>query len=245
MQNINPFINKTIAIIGAMDSEVRTLKSNMKDIEVLYKAGLRFHKGTLHNKNVIVVQSGIGKVNAALCTQILIDDFQVGAVINTGVAGGLYKELKIGDIVISDSTVEHDIDLLAFGYKKGHIPDLTENGQPTYFKTDSFLAEKTKMIADEVLKGNNQAYIGTIASGDVFISDRELKKSLIIEHGAYAVEMEGAAIAHVATLNNIPVTIIRAISDLASTEANVSYDEFELMAAENCARIVLNLIKSL
>lgn len=233
-----------IAIIGAMDSEVKTLKSELKDSKMTKIAGLEFHEGKLNGKDVVVVQSGIGKVNAALCTQILADEFNVSAIINTGVAGGLYKDLKVGDVVVSNRAVEHDMDVTAFGDKKGHIPDMTENGEPTYFATDKKLAETTQKVANEVLS-ENQAFIGTIASGDIFVSDKQLKDSLVAAHDAYAAEMEGAAIAHVASVNEIPVTIIRAISDLANGEADVSYEEFEVKAAENSAKIVMKLMEEL
>ncbi|MGM9926789.1 MAG: 5'-methylthioadenosine/adenosylhomocysteine nucleosidase [Bacillus sp. (in: firmicutes)] len=233
-----------IGIIGAMDSEVAKLKYEMKDTKITNKAGLEFHEGTLNGKQVVVVQSGIGKVNAALCTQILVDEFNVSTLINTGVAGGLYSELAVGDVVISSRAVEHDSDLTAFGHKKGYISGMSGDGEPTYFETDQKLAETTQEIANEVLE-NNKAYIGTIASGDIFVSDAALKASLVEQHDAYAAEMEGAAIAHVASVNEIPVTIIRAISDLANGEADVTYEEFEAQAAENSANIVLKLLKAL
>ncbi|WP_052343814.1 5'-methylthioadenosine/adenosylhomocysteine nucleosidase [Bacillus massiliigorillae] len=233
-----------IGIIGAMDSEVKTLKSKLENVKVTKKAGLEFHAGELNGKSVVIVQSGVGKVNAALCTQILIDDFNVSTLINSGVAGGLYSELKVGDVVVSNRAVEHDMDITAFGHKKGYISDMSENGEPTYFETDKELAEKTQKVANEVLK-DNKAYIGTIASGDIFVSNADLKAELIKDHDAYAAEMEGAAIAHVASVNNVPVIIIRSISDLANGEADVTYEEFEIKAAENSAEIVMNLVKQL
>lgn len=233
-----------IGIIGAMDSEVKTLKSKLENVTVTKKAGLEFHSGDLNGKPVVIVKSGVGKVNAALCTQILIDDFKVSTLINSGVAGGLYSELKVGDVVVSNRAVEHDMDITVFGHKKGYISDMSENGEPTYFETDKALAEKTQKVANEVLK-ENKAYIGTIASGDIFVSDAALKASLVKDHDAYAAEMEGAAIAHVASVNKVPVTIIRSISDLANGEANVTYEEFEVKAAENSAKIVMNLLNEL
>ncbi|MGM9988094.1 MAG: 5'-methylthioadenosine/adenosylhomocysteine nucleosidase [Bacillaceae bacterium] len=235
---------KPIGIIGAMDSEVTTLKAALEDVKVTKKAGLEFHAGKLNGKDVVVVQSGIGKVNAASCTQILADEFNVSHVINTGVAGGLYKELQVGDVVISTRAVEHDMDVRAFGHKKGYIPGMGEEGEPTYFETDKALGEKALEVANEVLEGN-KAYMGTIASGDIFVSDQKIKEELVAAHDAYAAEMEGAAIAHVASLNGIPTTIIRAISDLASGEANVTYEEFEVKAAKDSANIVMNLVKKM
>ncbi|WP_019243556.1 MULTISPECIES: 5'-methylthioadenosine/adenosylhomocysteine nucleosidase [Bacillus] len=233
-----------IGIIGAMDSEVTTLKSKLDNEKIVKKAGLEFHQGTLNGKEVVIVQSGIGKVNAALCAQILVDDFNVSTLINSGVAGGLYKDLKVGDVVISNRAVEHDSDVTAFGHKKGYISGMHGDGEPTYFETDADLAKKTQEVASEVLK-ENKAYIGTIASGDIFVSDAALKTSLVEQFDAYAAEMEGAAIAHVAYLNKVPVTIIRSISDLANGEADVTYEEFETKAAEKSAQIVMNLLKQL
>lgn len=233
-----------IGIIGAMESEVTTLKEAIENPTITKKAGLEFHVGKLNGKEVVVVQSGIGKVNAASCTQILADEFNVSAVINTGVAGGLYSDLEVGDVVISTNAVEHDMDVRAFGHKKGYIPGMGEVGEPTYFTTDKTISDKAFKVANEVLEGN-KAFMGTIASGDIFVSDQAIKEALVQEHNAYAAEMEGAAIAHVANLNNIPVTIIRAISDLASGEAHVTYDEFEVKAAKDSANIVLNLLKEI
>ncbi|WP_082197126.1 5'-methylthioadenosine/adenosylhomocysteine nucleosidase [Bacillus sp. FJAT-27916] len=235
---------KPIGIIGAMDSEVTSLQSELANAEVKEIAGLEFHTGELNDRDVVIVKSGVGKVNAALCAQILIDEFNVDTLINTGVAGGLYSELEVGDIVVSNQAVQHDMDITAFGHEKGYISDMSEDGKATYFQTDKELAEKTQAIANEVMK-DNKAYIGTIASGDIFVSDQALKEELIESFDAYAAEMEGAAIAHVASVNQIPVTIIRAISDLANGEADVTYEEFETKAAENSAEIVRNLVKGL
>ncbi|MGL4818776.1 MAG: 5'-methylthioadenosine/adenosylhomocysteine nucleosidase, partial [Bacilli bacterium] len=200
--------DRPIGIIGAMDTEVKTLKANLKNTEVTKKAGLEFHAGELSGKKVVVVQSGIGKVNAALCTQILIDEFNVRALINTGVAGGLFKDLAVGDVVIASQAVEHDFDVTAFGHKKGYVAGMHGDGNPTYFETDEALAKLVKEVASEVLE-DNKAYIGTVASGDVFVADPTLKTELITNFDAYAAEMEGAAIAHVAFANDLPTTIIR------------------------------------
>ena len=171
----------------------------------------------------------------------MIDRFQVGCVINTGVAGGLHPSLAVGDIVISTDAVQHDFDLTAFGYVKGYMSN-GDGKSPTRYHADPELAALFKAAADEVLDGNK--YIeGTIASGDIFVDDSALKKELIERFGAAAAEMEGAAIAQAAAANHVPFVVIRSISDLAENEANVSFEEFERKAAEISSSIVLGMLR--
>ena len=233
--------NKTIGIIGAMASEVEILKEKLLNEKTTETAGVTFYEGSLEGKPVVIAQCGIGKVYAAICTQAMIDRFQVGCVINTGVAGGLHHSLAIGDIVISTDAVQHDFDLTAFGYVKGYMAN-GDGKTPTRYKADPELVSLFKLAADDVLDENK--YIdGTIASGDVFVDDSRLKKELIKNFGAAAAEMEGAYIAQVAAANKVPFVIIRSISDLAEHEANVSFEEFERKAAEISSRIVLGMLR--
>ncbi len=226
-----------IGIIGAMELEVSELQSKMETDKVVEKAGMKFHEGTLGGRNVVIVQCGIGKVNAGICVQILSDVFDVDAVINTGVAGSLRAEINIGDIVVSTDACEHDMDVSALGYKPGIIPQMAES----FFKADRALAEAAIAVCKEV-NPDISVYEGRILSGDQFISDGAVKDRLIAEFDGSCTEMEGAAIAHAAFLNHIPYVVVRAISDKADGSAHMDYPEFERAAAAHCAKLVENLV---
>lgn len=217
-----------IGIIGAMEEEVLALKSKINLTEVRGIASLEFYVGILEGREVVVVRGGIGKVNAAICTQLLIDCFQIDAVINTGVAGALSDDLEIGDIVISEDVVQHDMDARAFGYELGYIPRMSES----FFKADRNLVNIAEK-ASEVLSMDIKVYIKRVLSGDVFVSDPVKKQSLIDTFGGYCVEMEGAAIAQTCFVNRVPFVIIRSISDKADASAEVNFNEFAQEAAMN------------
>lgn len=222
-----------IGIIGAMEEEVAALIHQIQDDEVKTIAGMTFHRGTLWKQQAVVVQSGVGKVNIAICTQILIDVYEVDMVINTGVAGGLYKEINVGDIVISSDAIQHDFDVTGLGYKKSVIPGL----ESSVFKADSELASMAKE-ACELVNPEIQCFIGRVVTGDQFISDNKTRAKLIEEFDGYCAEMEGAAMAQVATLNKKPFVIIRAISDKADNSAPVSYNEFEEQAIIHTVKLL-------
>ena len=226
-----------IGIIGAREEEVSQLIEAMEEKEKVTCAGMDFYCGKLKDKEVVIVQSGIGKVNMALCTQILADRFDVKAVINTGVAGGLYKDIEIGDIVISKDAVQHDVDATVFGYKVGEIPRM----DTSYFEADKDLIELAKKTCDEV-NPDIHSYVGRVVSGDQFISDNKKKHYLINEFDGYCAEMEGAAMAQAAHLNQIPFIILRAISDKADQEAAGSYEEFDKAAIKHIVRLVLGIL---
>ena len=226
-----------IGIIGAMELEVEELKSQMQTKQVVEKAGMKFFEGTLNGKDVVIVQCGIGKVNAGICTQILADKFDVDAVINTGVAGSLRAEINIGDIVVSTDACEHDMDVRPLGYELGIIPQM----KTSFFPAD----EKLVKTACEVCKEVNpdiSVYEGRVVSGDQFISDNQVKENLIKTFQGSCAEMEGAAIAHAAYLNEIPYVVIRAISDKADGSAQMDYPEFERAAAKHSAKLVETLL---
>lgn len=225
-----------IGIIGAMELEVAELKSKMELRNVVDKAGMKFHEGILNGKDVVVVQCGIGKVNAGICVQILADLFAVDAVINTGVAGSLRAEINIGDIVVSTDACEHDMDVSALGYEPGIIPQM----ETSFFKADRKLAEEAITVCREVNPEIN-VYEGRVVSGDQFISDNTVKDRLIQQFDGSCAEMEGAAIAHAAFLNRIPYVVLRAISDKADGSAHMDYPEFERAAAAHCAKLVEHL----
>lgn len=231
---------KRIGIIGAMDEEVDRLKENMQVEKIEKKAGMEFFAGVLGDKDVVVVRSGIGKVNAGICTQILVDDFQVKSVINTGIAGSLKNEINIGDIVLSKDCLQHDMDATGFGYKVGVIPRMEQS---------TFIADETLIdLAQQVNKEVNPditSYLGRVVSGDQFISNNEKKEFLVSEFQGYCTEMEGAAIAQVCYLNEIPFLIIRAISDKADNSATMDYSEFEEKAIEHTVRLVTGMMKQM
>ena len=231
---------KCLGIIGAMASEVASLKKLVSEKKIGRKAGMEFCAGRIGDMSAVIVQSGIGKVNAALCAQILIDDFQVAGIINTGVAGALDKRLDIGDIVVSLDAVQHDYDVSPIGFKKGEIP---------YTKLVAFpAAEKLRIKAEEAVKkvlGRDQAIVGRICSGDQFISSREKKQQIVTEFGGLCAEMEGAAIAQACYLNGVPFVIIRAISDKADESGGISFEQFEKEAAKTSAEIVKYMVGAL
>lgn len=229
-----------IGIIGAMDEEVAKVKEQMQDVSVMTKASMDFYKGTVNGHPVVVVRSGIGKVNAAMCAQILVDVYQVEAIINTGIAGSLNAEINIGDIVLSTDTLEHDMDAVAFGYPVGQIPRM----DTLSFEADVRLRNVAKQACERV-NPEIAVFEGRIVSGDQFISDKAKKQWLVDNFEGYCTEMEGAAIAHVAYLNKVPFLIIRAISDKADDSASVDYPAFEAKAIEHSVNLILELCSQL
>lgn len=226
-----------IGIIGAMDEEVAKLKEAMEQVEVFSKASMDFYKGSISGHEVVVVRSGIGKVNAALCTQILVDEYKIRCVINTGIAGSLKAEINIGDIVLSTDTLEHDMDAVAFGYPLGQIPRMDTFS----FTADKKLREAAKAACEKVLPEIG-VFEGRVVSGDQFVSDAAKKQWLTDTFAGFCTEMEGAAIAHAAYVNRIPFLIIRAISDKADNSASMDYPAFEAMAIDNSVRLMRELV---
>ncbi len=231
---------KKIGIIGAMEVEVETLKKDMEVGRVVKKAGMEFHEGVLNGMPVVVVRSGICKVNAAVCTQILIDDFGVDGIINTGVGGSLNAEINIGDIVISTDVVHHDVNAVEFGYALGQIPQM----KVFSFPADEAFAEKAKAACNRV-NPDITVWRGRICSGDQFVSSQEQKDQIIKAFHGWCTEMEGAGIAQTAYLNGVPFIIVRAISDKADNSAYVDYATFEKKAAEHSVRLVEALMSDL
>lgn len=229
-----------VGIIGAMDEEVSALIDELEQAKCTTIAGLRFCEGKLNKQSVVVVRCGIGKVNAALCTQLLIDQFSVEAVINTGVAGGIDEQVEIGDVVLSTCAVQHDFDTHAFGYDPGVIPRMERSS----FPADQRMLTAAYDISQAVL-GQQRVHQGIVASGDQFVASKQHKERISRCFSAACAEMEGAAIAHVCWVNQVPYLIIRAISDKADTSAPDNFQEFvaEIVPALN--QIVGKLIYSL
>ena len=222
-----------IGIIAAMEVEAEELKAALTDARAVYHMGMNFIEGTLDKTPVVVVRSGIGKVNAAICATTLLQRFGVTHVINTGIAGSLDERIRIGDLVISSDAVQHDIDATKFGYRRGVIPQL---GISSVFVADSAMRQAARMAAVNQVS-NEHVFEGRIVSGDTFVATREQKADLVATFDAICCEMEGASIAHVCSLANVPFVIIRAISDNADEDADLDYPSFERSAAHRCAII--------
>ncbi len=231
---------RCIGIIGAMEAEVTELKDKMKNVKITRKASMEFCEGFIGDKKAVVVRSGIGKVNAGICAQILADTFRVEVIINTGIAGSLNNDINIGDIVLSTDVVHHDMDAVGFGYPKGQIPQMEEFS----FRADDALRSLAIQACREV-NPEIQVFEGRIASGDQFIADQSVKDRIVKEFGAYAVEMEGAAIGQAAYLNGVPFLIIRAISDKADGSAQVDYPAFEAQAIKHSVQLTCRMLEKL
>lgn len=224
---------RIIGVIGAMEEEVSMLIGQMKNKETKVMAGMEFNRGKLWDIDAVIVKSGIGKVNMAICTQILVDVYKVTAVINTGVAGGLYEKLNVGDIVISSDVVQHDMDATGFGYKPGQIPRMDVYSFPADQALMKLAEESCKLVNTDI-----QCFTGRVATGDQFISSNEKKQWIIDNFDAYCAEMEGGAMAQTAYLNKVPFVVIRAISDKADNSATVTYEEFEQQAIVHTMKLL-------
>lgn len=220
-------------IIAAMKEEMQEIENIMinKEVQKIYE--LSFIKGEINNTEVVLVEAGIGKVNAARTTQILIDNFKVDAIINVGAAASANDELEIGDIVIGKKIVQHDFDITAFGHPKGFISNVGE-----YIESDNKLIEKMQKTILKINDNDFKVNIGTIATGDIFCTEIKMKEKIRSKFEADAIEMEGAAIAQVCKLDNIPFIIIRSISDKPDGNNHITFDQFLEKAAKRCAKII-------
>lgn len=227
-----------LGIIGAMDEEVARMKEQMEDAQVQTWAGMEFYRGRINGKEAVVVRSGIGKVNAAVCAQILADRYEVSAIVNTGIAGSLDGKIDIGDIVLSTDALQHDMDATNFGYPLGQIPRM----EVLSFQADRRLLELARVCCKEV-NPDIHVYEGRVVSGDQFVSSQEKKEWLIRNFKGSCTEMEGAAIAQAAYLNGIPFLIIRAISDKADNSATMDYPAFEAQAIAHSVNLMLEMIR--
>ena len=225
-------------IIAAMQEEMQEIEIIMKEKEIQKIYELNFIKGRINNTEVILVEAGVGKVNAARTTQILIDNFKVDAIINVGSAASANDELDIGDIVIGNKIVQHDFDITAFGHPKGYISNV---GQ--YVECDNILIEKMKQTISNMRDCEIKIKIGTIASGDIFCTELKMKEKIRTKFFADAIEMEGAAIAQVCKLDNIPFIIIRSISDKPNGNNHITFDQFLEKASKRCAIIIKEFCK--
>ncbi len=228
-----------LGIIGAMQEEVETLLALMENKKELHKAGSTFYEGILEDLPAVIVQCGVGKVNAAMCTQVLCDLFDVTHLVNTGIAGSLSAELDIGDLVVSRDAMYHDVDAVHFGYPFGKVPGM----DVISFPADDTLVNYAFDAAETVNPGHTR--IGRVATGDQFVAVKEVKERIIANTQGLCTEMEGAAIAQTAYRNGIPFVILRAISDKADDSAEMDYPTFERIAAHRCAEVTRNLARQL
>ena len=228
-----------LGIIGAMTIEIETLKENMEDIRLTCHTGMEFCEGRLEGVDVVIVQCGVGKVNAAMCAQILCSCYGVTHLINTGIAGSLSAKLDIGDLVVSRDAMYHDFDCVHFGYDMGKVPGM----DVVSFPADDTLIRYAQAAAETVNPGH--VVIGRVASGDQFVAEKALKEQIISRTQGLCTEMEGAAIAQVAYRNQLPFVILRAISDKADDSAEMDYPTFERIAAHRCAQVTRGLARQL
>ena len=220
-------------IIAAMQEEMQEIKNIMTEKEVQRIYELNFINGKINNTEAVLVEAGVGKVNAARTTQILIDNFNVDYIINVGSAASANDELEIGDIVIGNKIVQHDFDITAFGHPKGYISNI---GQ--YLESDNLLIQKMEQTISNMEDSEFKIKIGTIASGDIFCTELKMKEKIRSKFNADAIEMEGAAIAQVCKLDNIPFIIIRSISDKPNGNNHITFDQFLEKASKRCAIII-------
>ena len=225
--------NMKYGIIAAMKEEMQEIKKIMVGTEENKIYDLTFFIGKINNTEVVLVEAGVGKVNAARTTQILIDNFEIGAIINVGSAGAANDELDIGDIVIGKKLVQHDFDITAFGHPKGFISNV---GQ--YVESDSKLIKKMEQTIAELQDKEFKIKIGTIASGDIFCTEIKMKEKIRSKFEADAIEMEGSAIAQVCKLDKVPFIVIRSISDSPNGNNNITFDQFLEKASKRCALII-------
>lgn len=226
-----------IGIIGAMKEEVDAILEIMENSVRIEHYDVRFHTGKINGQSCVLCKSGVGKVNAARSTQIMIDRFNPDFIINIGSAGALEPSLEIGDIVISDSCIQHDADITAFGHPKGYIAGVR------YIQADTELINRCKKAIELSVDNRYKTYIGTVASGDQFISSEDKKKELNQEFNAWCAEMEGAAIAHVAHLCHKPFVVIRSISDKSTKGNAIDFREFLQLSSERCAHFLKHFMK--
>ncbi|WP_068616715.1 5'-methylthioadenosine/adenosylhomocysteine nucleosidase [Paenibacillus tuaregi] len=226
-----------LGLLGAMDEEIALLLADMQDKETVTASGISFTKGSLLGKQVVVCRSGVGKVNAAVTTQVLIDRFGVNAILFTGVAGAAHPDLNIGDIVISSSCQQHDMDVTALGFAKGVIPYQSVSD----FPADDRLIKLAEEACGRICK-EHKYVVGKVLSGDQFIADHAVVRSLYEDLNGVCVEMEGSAVAQVSHMNGIPYVVLRSMSDKADGTANVNFAEFTVEASRRSYEILRDIV---
>lgn len=228
---------KKIGIIAAMEEEKNAIKSIMKNIKEIKIYELIFIEGTINERECVLVESGVGKVNSSRTTQLMIDKYDIEYVINIGSAGSATNELKIGDVIIGKRIVQHDFDITAFGHKKGYISNIGE-----CIKSDELLIKKFEEVIKKMQDKNMNIKIGTIATGDIFCTDIKMKDKINKRFNADAIEMEAGSIAQVCYLDKIPFIILRSISDNPDGKNEITFEQFLELASKRCAEILKKFI---
>ena len=231
---------KKMGIIAAMQEEMIEIKKIMTDIQEKNIFKLIYTTGKINDKEIVLVEAGVGKVNAARATQIMIDNFEIDAIINVGSAGATNEQLNIGDIVIGKKLIQHDFDITAFGHPKGYISNVGE-----YVESDERLIKKIEKAISDIKENDFKIKIGTIVSGDIFCTEIKMKEKVRTKFNADAIEMEGAAIAQVCKLDKVPFIIIRSISDSPNGNNNITFDQFLEKASKRCAEIIKKYLQIL
>lgn len=231
---------KKIGIIAAMQEEMIEIKKIMTDIQEKNIFELIYTTGKINDKEIVLVEAGVGKVNAARATQIMIDNFEIDSIINVGSAGATNEQLNIGDIVIGKKLIQHDFDITAFGHPKGYISNVGE-----YVESDERLIKKIEKAISDIKENDFKIKIGTIVSGDIFCTEIKMKEKVRTKFNADAIEMEGAAIAQVCKLDKVPFIIIRSISDSPNGNNNITFDQFLEKASKRCAEIIKKYLQIL
>jgi len=228
-----------IGIIGAMAEEVALLKQHLGVQSVETIAGCEYTIGQMHGKEIVLLQSGIGKVNAAMSSAILMEKYAPDCVINAGSAGGFHRDLHVGDVVISSEVIHHDMDATAFGYEYGQVP-----GMPPAFAANEKLVQLAEEAAQSLV--DVQVLKGLIATGDAFIHTPDQRQAVLERFpNVHAGEMEAVAIAQVASQFNIPFVIIRSLSDIAGDNSGISFAQYLAKAAENSAQLIMKMVEKL
>jgi adenosylhomocysteine nucleosidase len=230
---------KKIGIIFAMKEELDALKKYLIIEKEYFIYNLKFYEGTIYNNECILVECGVGKVNAARTTQILIDNLKVDYIFNIGVAGGVDNKLKVGDIVIGEQLVQHDFDITAFNHQKGYIPEIGG----IYINSDEYLVSLAKKALTNIK--NINVYSGVIASGDIFCTETNMSHKINKKFNALCVEMEGASVAQVCYLCSIPFLILRSISDTPNNDNVITYEEFLLESSKKIANAMNILLEKI
>ena len=224
-----------IGIIFAMKEELDALLNVLTLVKEYSIFDLTFYECKLDNKEIVLVESGIGKVNSARTTQILIDNMKVDYIFNIGVAGGISEKVSVCDIVIGDKLVQHDFDITPFDHEKGYIPNIG-----IYLNSDEYLINLAKDI-----KTDYNVYVGTIASGDIFVNDSKMSSKINSKFNALCCEMEGASIAQVCYLSHIPFLVIRSISDSVNGNNELTYNDFLLLSSKMVAKFMIELLSKI
>lgn len=232
-------MEKYVGIIAAMPEEMEAIKTKMNNLKEIDIFNLKFFEGKIGKQKIILVKCGVGKVNAARTTQVMIDKFDLEYIINIGSAGSINDDVKYGDIVIGKYVLQHDFDITAFGHEKGYISNIGVK-----LESNAKLIKRCEYVIKNMKNNDYKCVVGTIATGDIFCTSKKMKDKIRTKFDADCVEMEGAAIAQVAYLSNTPFIIIRSISDTPNEENQIDFNKYLKMASDRCSIFIENLMNA-